>query len=171
MVLHTLLLAHVSSIAGVTHWKLEDNSIMPLEASHSPGSGKIGDVFAVNLADSDPEFAILIRHTTKMNSGVGVGNRKPRPIVTATVDGHKGGGGTRSHCPVLTVDLSSDGELIFKNSYIYIYISSGVTSSVKERRKGLCSRESVSVCAGGDCREGGQRRPRNPDGSGPMYVE
>lgn len=100
VLLHILLLAHVSSIAGVTHWKLEDDSITP---------GKAEDVLAVNLADSDPEFAILVRHTTKMSGVSGGGNRKPRPIITATVDGQKGGGGTRSHCPVLTVDLSSDG--------------------------------------------------------------
>ncbi len=44
-----------------------------------------------------------------------------------------------------------------------------MTSSVKERRKGACQREGMGV-ASGDCREGTHRGPRNPDGSGPMYV-
>ena len=45
----------------------------------------------------------------------------------------------------------------------------GVTSSVKERRKGACQRESVR-CGAGNCKDGEHKRPRNPDGSGPMYV-
>ena len=49
-------------------------------------------------------------------------------------------------------------------------LNTGVTSSVKERCKGRCQ-NGVGGCGGGDvCKEGRPRRPRNPDGSGPMYV-
>ena len=115
ILLHTLLLSYVSTIAGVTHWKLQDDSItpVPLDTDHTPNTpGKSADVLAVNLdlADTDPEFAILLRHTTKMRGASGGGGavRKPRPQIM-TDDGPKNGGPGKTQCSVLTVDLNSDG--------------------------------------------------------------
>ena len=111
ILLHTLLLSYVSNIAGVTHWKLQDDSITPLDTDHTPSSpGKSAEVLAVNLANTDPEFAILVRHTTKMRgvSGGGGAVRKPRPQIV-TDNSRRSGGPGKTHCPVLTVDLNSDG--------------------------------------------------------------
>lgn len=113
MLLHMFLLSWLSTIAGVTHWKLQDNSITPLDTDPTPSNqGKAGDVFAVHLAESDPEFAILIRHTTRMPvvNGGGGGTRKQRPRVETNINRQKGGGQTKANCPVLSVDLNSDGE-------------------------------------------------------------
>lgn len=73
-------------------------------------------MFAVNLADSDPEFAILLRHTTRMKSVGGIGGGyltvggRGRSKVDGSDQQKNGRGGT--HCPVLTVDLDSDGEYL-----------------------------------------------------------
>ena len=123
VLVHALLLSSVSRIAGVTHWKLQDDSITPIATDLTTGSlpGNQGpstsqsdqDVFAVNLADSDPEFAILLRHTTKMRSvgGVGGGYLTVGGRGKSKVDGSEQQKNARvgTHCPVLTVDLNSDG--------------------------------------------------------------
>lgn len=107
-----LLLSSVSRIVGVTHWKLQDDSITPIATDLPTLSGNQGlsdqDVFAVNLADSDPEFAILLRHTTKLKSSGGSGYLSVGGSKVKVEVGEQAR--SKVKCPVLTVDFNTDGQ-------------------------------------------------------------
>ena len=80
----SLLLLSSSQTAGVTHWKLIDNEIMPEqqnldtpgEAQRDEDSKQDSGIYPISqgqLSTSDPEFSMLVRYSTR-NSGGGTGS-------------------------------------------------------------------------------------------------
>jgi len=75
LLIQSVLLLSAPRTGGITHWKLTDDTIAPgslaspeVEVSDkvSRASGRSEDVFAASqVATSDPEFAILLRYSTK----------------------------------------------------------------------------------------------------------
>ncbi len=85
-----ILLLNVSTdSAGVTHWKLTDNDIMPVSPPSLETHGKAAaqnelspspvmseDLYGINhLSNTDPEFSILIRYSARTSDGSGSLNR------------------------------------------------------------------------------------------------
>lgn len=140
----SLLLLSASKTAGVTHWKLIDNEIIPeppdldtpgeLEAQSEGGPKQdSAAVYSINqVSSSDPEFSMLVRYSAR-NSGGGAGSP------------NRGGGGYG------------------------IYQRQG-TAVPDSRCSGAGNVE--GDCPGngedGGADKGKTRQPRNPDGSGPM---
>ena len=81
----TLLLSSKST--GVTHWKLQDDAIAP--ANPDLESHQQEEYYVASIQTNDPEFAVLLRHSTTR------GVSRPRG------SHHRG-----SSCPVI-VDLNS----------------------------------------------------------------
>ena len=137
----SLLLLSSSQTAGVTHWKLIDNEIMPEQQNlDTPGEAQ-GDedskqdsgIYPMSqgqLSTSDPEFSMLVRYSTR-NSGGGTGSL------------NRGAGGygiyQRQGAPVPDSQCSSGD-----------------------------SEAGLSQCPGVTEDGGKIRQPQNPDGSGPM---
>lgn len=173
--LQSVLIFTVSRTAGVTHWKLQDNAITPAATDLSCPTAQQDDLFAMSLPTTDPEFAVLLRHATKVPSGNGAtGNR-----------GTLRSSSNRAACPVASISLDSGaapGDRQSCSSGSGVGKSSGFPSeSVGSCGKqcgcrgndgdtdGSCGR---SVGAGGGTVGGDSgstgKQPRNPDGSGPM---
>ena len=172
--LQSVLISTVSRTAGVTHWKLQDNAITP--AASGPAAQQ-DDLFAMSLPTTDPEFAVLLRHATKVpSSSSAMGNR-----------GTLRSGSNLRACPVVSVSLDSDavpGDRQSCSSGSGMGKSSGFPSETM----GSCGRQcgcrsnnggtdgscgpSVGAGAGGGAVGGDSsntgKQPRNPDGSGPM---
>ena len=55
-----------TKIVGVTHWKLQENSIVPASAASSnpSGDGEADDLFWSSVSGEDPEFSVLMKRTT-----------------------------------------------------------------------------------------------------------
>jgi hypothetical protein len=137
----SLVLLSASQTAGVTHWKLIDNEIMPEpqnldtpgESQVDVGSKQDSSVYPMEqLSTTDPEFSMLVRYSAR-NSGGGVGSP------------NRGGGGygiyQRQGTPV-------------PESHCSTLDSNGGTSKCL----GLGNSEDRAKT----------RQPRNPDGSGLM---
>lgn len=174
----SILVFSISQTAGVTHWKLQDNAITPAATDLSAsGPAQQDDLFAMSLPSTDPEFAVLLRHATKVRSPV-VGNRGKGP-------GRPGGRGAA--CPVVGVSLD-DGP---GESRQHCAGGGGRKSTASSDTAGSCGRQcscrgdrsnggatdgcARSVNGGGSSSGGtetgtGVKQPRNPDGSGLMYV-
>ena len=66
-----------TKIVGVTHWKLQENIIVPASAaSSSPstgdGAGEAADeLFWSSVSGEDPEFSVLMKRTTGADSTAG----------------------------------------------------------------------------------------------------
>ena len=62
-----------TKIVGVTHWKLQENTIVPASAaSSSPSSdGEPDELFWSSVSGEDPEFSVLVKRTTGAGSGSG----------------------------------------------------------------------------------------------------
>ena len=145
------LLLNVSRTAGVTHWKLIDNEIMPepgLDSTEGqetdtavPKQDMLYDIS--QFSSSDPEFAMLIRYSSRGSGGAGSPNR---------------GGGVfgsfQRQGPAHSNSCSSSGE---------------------KEGEGEGDFGDISQCPPPGENVGGQRKvettsrqPRNPDGSGIM---
>ena len=163
-----VLVFSVSQTTGVTHWKLQDNAITPAATDLSEAS--TDDLFAMSLASSDPEFAVLLRHATKAspNPAGSTGNRgtsprsgSPRacPVVSISLDSTQSAGGSGKRDKATGVSSDAAG-------------SCGRQSQCGCRSNGGDVRSSDGVVggAGGGDTGGGahMKQPRNPDGSGPM---
>ena len=68
---------------GVTHWKLQDNAIVsPARAELSGAGGQQDDYAIPNLQLKDPEFAVLLRHSSAGKNGHGLrSSRSSCPVV------------------------------------------------------------------------------------------
>lgn len=173
--LRSVLIFTVSQTAGVTHWKLQDNAITPAATDLSGPTAQQDDVFAMSLPTTDPEFAVLLRHATKVPSGSSaMGNR-----------GTLRSGSSRA-CPVVSVSLDS-GAVPGDRQSCSSSSGAGKSSGFPSEMMGSCGRQCScrsndggtdgscgrSVGAGGGGAVGGDsgntgKQPRNPDGSGPM---
>lgn len=142
-----LLVLNALQTAGVTHWKLIENDIMPEPSSLDPPKktqsetgSKRDTLYPINqFSSSDPELAMLIRYSSRSSSGSGSPNR-----------GATGFGSFRRQGSGHVNSCYSDGE----------------------GRDG----EGTSMCPGGvtvsgeqrNTEGGGSKQPRKPDGSGTM---
>lgn len=149
-VVRVALLLNVSRTAGVTHWKLIDNDIMPEPATSGEGGESEAalpkqqdSVYDVSqFASTDPEFAMLIRYSARSSAG----------SASSANRGGAGFGSFRRQAPA--------------------HPSNSCASREEEKEGG----EAVegSKCPGGSVGgqqrklDGGHRQPRNPDGSGVM---
>ena len=134
---------------GVTHWKLEENSIVPASAGSEPGTGDDSEFVWSRISGEDPEFAVLMKRTTAGSS------HGPSGLGTSAGGAGSGTGvpggrssGSRSACPRGHQHRGSCSP------------GSGVSSESHQ-----------PVLSAGQCPE--KRKvaaPRNPDGSGPMLV-
>jgi len=68
-----ILLLSVKS-TGVTHWKLQDGAIAP--ANTEMATTQQGDYFATEIQMTDPEFAVLLRHSTTRGMSPSRGSRR-----------------------------------------------------------------------------------------------
>ena len=173
----SLLFFSVPRTAGVTHWKLQDNAITPAATDLSAGGqAQQDDLFAMSLSSTDPEFAVLLRHATKVPA-TGAGNRgtmrsgspSPRacPVVSITMDGEEvesrqgcGTGGAKKSTVSSDTSAGSCGR------------QCGCQGNVNSG-SGSCGGRSggghVTVETSGETRGTvTTKQPRNPDGSGPM---
>ena len=186
----SLLVFSVSSTAGVTHWKLQDNVITPAATDlGAGGQSQHEDLFAMSLSTTDPEFAVLLRHATKVPaSGVGAGNRgtgkSPRacPVVSITMEGEEMEG-NRQRCTTggvnkKAMDPSSDTTVGSKSCGRQCGGGCRGNGNSGSSVDGSCgtSGRSGSGHVARESSTGGARetvgtvtkQPRNPDGSGPM---
>ena len=83
-----LLLLCYTRTTGVTHWKLEDNAIIPASTELASTQQPQEDLYAASVGLNDPEFAVLLRHSTK--------------VPGCKLAAHRGSGS----CPVV-VDINS----------------------------------------------------------------
>lgn len=131
---------------GVTHWKLEENSIVPASAGSEPGASDDSEFVWSRISGEDPEFAVVMKRTTAGSS------HGPSGLGTSAGGAGSGtgmqGGRGRSACPRGHQHRGS--------------CSPGA---------GAGSESHQPVLSAGQCPE--KRKvagPRNPDGSGPMLV-
>lgn len=78
LLVQLLALLNAPKSAGVTHWKLSDNEIVPEPSSSDTQSEesqhKADNLYTVSqFASSDPEFAMLVRYSARGSSGGGGG--------------------------------------------------------------------------------------------------
>ena len=180
----SILVFSVSRTAGVTHWKLQDNAITPAATDLSEASTE--DLFAMSLASTDPEFAVLLRHATKDPPG-SMGNRgqlrrgSPRacPVVSISMDGSAHAtGGCKQEC---TGSSSRDDKSTMMSSDASGSCGRPSQCGCRGNGAGTCNDKTcgngdgalVGGAGGGDTGGGGgtpvvAKQPRNPDGSGPM---
>ena len=175
--LQSVLIFTVSRTAGVTHWKLQDNAITPAATDLSGPTAQQDDLFAMSLPTTDPEFAVLLRHATKLPSGSSaMGNR-----------GTLRSSSNRA-CPVVSVSLGDSGALLGDKQSCSSGSGVGKSSGFPSETMGSCGRQcgcrsndggidgscgqSVGAGGGGGAVGGDSgntgKQPRNPDGSGPM---
>lgn len=149
-------LLNISQTAGVTHWKLIDNSIIPEPSLDSQGkeatSKHSNNIYPMSqLSSSDPEFAMLVRYSARGSSGGGG--------ITGSANRGSGGFGTFRR-------QDQGGS----------HLNSCSSSSVSGEGVAMEEGEGPARCHGSGAGVGGQRKseggvvkqPRNPDGSGPM---
>lgn len=62
-----------TKIVGVTHWKLQENSIVPASAASSDPSGdsEADELFWSSVSGEDPEFSVLMKQTTGAGGPLG----------------------------------------------------------------------------------------------------
>ena len=173
--LQSVLIFTVSRTAGVTHWKLQDNAITPAATDLSGSAAQQDDLFAMSLPTTDPEFAVLLRHATKVPSGSATGNR-------GTVRS-----GSNRACPVVSITLDSGDVPQGGERGCSTGGGVGKSTGVSPETVGSCGRQQRgcrsgsgsggmderSVNSGGGVAGGDEsgttvKQPRNPDGSGPM---
>ena len=135
---------------GVTHWKLQENSIVPASAATSATSDREADeYFWSSVSGDDPEFSVLMKRTTGAgsNSHSGLGTIAGGPVTS----------GTRA-CGRKTCPRGQHPQKA--NSY-----PSKMDHSLSEAHS--------PVDSSGKCPDKAAAKsptPRNPDGSGPMSV-
>ena len=136
-------------IVGVTHWKLQENSIVPASAAPPSSVGESeakDDLLWSRVSGEDPEFSVLVKRTSGSVHGAGGG--LGAIAGGAAVPGARNCGGQKS-CSMRRASLG------------------------KESTVGSCSRGEAGSGSGslssstGKC-ERKTSAPRNPDGSGPM---
>ena len=148
LLVHLLLLEVVifTRTVGVTHWKLQENSIVPASAASShpvtDGGGEAADeIFWSSVSGEDPEFSVLMKRTTNAGSqGGGLGTIA-------------GGAGNRNYGR----KSNSRGHYQHKSDSCLSESSSESRPSVDS--SGMCPEKPAA-----------KSPPRNPDGSGPMLV-
>ena len=149
--LHLLLQVLVwTRIVGVTHWKLQENSIVPASAAPplstseaATAAGEADDLLWSSVSGEDPEFSVLMKRSTgsggHSHGGVGLG---------AIAGGAVAQGGRaygQKSCPQQRrMSLNKAGECVSKSDSSQEKCSDKTTSSSKSPS------------------------PRNPNGSGPM---
>ena len=74
LVVQLLALLNAPKTAGVTHWKLSENEIVPapssMEAQSEESQHKADNLYTVSqFSSSDPEFAMLVRYSARGSSG------------------------------------------------------------------------------------------------------
>ena len=148
LLIHLLFLLEVvvfTRTVGVTHWKLQENNIVPASAasSHSvtDGGEAADEFFWSSVSGEDPEFSVLMKRTTNAGSqGGGLGTIA-------------GGAGNRNYGR----KSNPRGQ--------HTHQTDGCSSESSSE-----SRHPTD--ASGTCPEkpAAKSPPRNPDGSGPMLV-
>ena len=154
-----LLLLAISQTAGVTHWKLTDNDIIPdpsnLDSEEKSQSETSSDLHPLkHLSTPDPELELLVRYSARNSGGLSLGSLNR---------GAGGRGVSRRH-------MTSSGSCYSSGS------ADGGGEGGRGRggeREGVELGESEGsgngLCHQEQDRERGEpRQPRNPDGSGPM---
>ena len=68
-----------TKIVGVTHWKLQENSIVPASAASSDPSddSEADELFWSSVSGEDPEFSVLMKQTTGAGGPLGTGAGGP----------------------------------------------------------------------------------------------
>ena len=168
----SILVFSVSQTAGVTHWKLEDNAITPAATDLSAGGAAQDDLFAMSLPSTDPEFAVLLRHATKLPSSTGNrgtlrGGNRGCPVVSISMDGSPANSG-RPGCPAsgsakTTVASSDTSASTGKQQCGCRGNSAGAGGTVDV---GCASGESRGVGRGRGESAAPVKKPRDPDGDG-----
>ena len=146
---------------GVTHWKLQENSIVPASAASerlgraaASASDDSDEVFWSSISGEDPEFAVLVKRTTGGGGGAGapsagLGTSAGGATMTSGAAGARGCA-SRKSCP--------RDQGTHKNNNC-------------PQRAGAASDSNPPVVSVGQCSEKPKSpTPRNPDGSGPMLV-
>lgn len=146
LLVHLLLLEVLvlTKTAGVTHWKLQENNIVPASAatSHSSSDSESDEFFWSSVSGEDPEFSVVMKRTTGSHGGLGT-------IAGGSVtSGTKNCG--RKPC--------SRGHLPQKAN----------TCPSKLSEDSHTPAISAGKCP--DITAAKSPTPRNPDGSGPMLV-
>ena len=147
LLVHLLLLEILvfTRTVGVTHWKLQENTIVPASAAaphpSSTTEGEADEFLWSSVSGEDPEFSVLMKRTTGSNSHGGLG----------TVAGGAGSSGTRN----CRRNSCSRGQ----------HQASSCSSKAGDSDSGpsglgKCSEKPAAK----------PHTPRNPDGSGPMSV-
>ena len=148
--LHLLLLQVLvwTRIVGVTHWKLQENSIVPASAappSDSDTAATTDDLLWSSISGEDPEFSVLMKRTTgsggHSHGGGGLG-----AVAGGAVSQGARNCGHKSCPPLRRMSLNKAGDCSSK-------------SGGSDESQGRCSSDKTPSS---------KSSPRNPNGSGPM---
>lgn len=75
LLVHLLILEVLvlTKTAGVTHWKLQENNIVPASAatSYSPSDSESDELFWSSVSGEDPEFSVVMKRTTGVSDSHG----------------------------------------------------------------------------------------------------
>lgn len=145
LLVHLLLLEVLvlTKSAGVTHWKLQENSIVPASAatSHPSSDSDSDEFFWSSVSGEDPEFSVVMKRTT--NSG----------------------GGSNSHGGLGTIAggaVTSGTKNCGRKS---------CSRGHQPHKANSCSSKSGETLSDAhDNTAANSPPPRSPDGSGPMSV-
>lgn len=146
LVLEVLVL---TKSAGVTHWKLQENSIVPASAASSTDS-ESDEFFWSRVSGKDPEFSVVMKRTTS------------------------GGGGSNSHGGLGTIAggaVTSGTKNCGRKSCSRGHQPHKPNSCSSKSREALSDSNSPAIS--GNCPDNTAAKsstPRSPDGSGPMSV-
>lgn len=153
-----ILLLNTSQSAGVTHWKLIDNEIMPESTNlDTPGDmqkegGSLTESNVYTISQNDPEFSTLVRYSARQPGGGGVASP------------NRGGGSygifNRQGSPHILSDSPCHG------GSPKCAEDSSKAKEGEERDGGTRGEHKVETVV--SLPPPPPRQPRNPDGSGPM---
>lgn len=177
-----LFLLGVSRTAGVTHWKLIDDAIIPEPlkdqqdlpheeetAAKSEGSNWYTHSSHVPGA-SDPEFALIIRYSARTSGGGVDGSSNNMGSANRGTGVHPGGfTTTRRHASSVSTGLCRSGGDV-KKVEISATFGRGASATLANnggRINNQCQQQHHQGSGGGG-EMGGVRKPRKPDGSGMM---
>ena len=148
LLVHLLLLEVFvfTRTVGVTHWKLQENYIVPASAatSHAATDDESDEFFWSSVSGEDPEFSVVMKRTTGgPNSRSGLGTIAGG----AMTSGARNCG--RKSCPRDHQPNRAESRDAHKDSHPPVITP------------GTCPEKSAAKSP----------TPRSPDGSGPMSVE
>ena len=125
---------------GITHWKLTDDTIAPgsmapeVDVSDkvpiSRAGGRSEDVFAAQLASSDPEFAILLRYSSK-SSRKGISSNR--------------GGGSHGTFRRVSEDMEADYCESGSDESVAVDLSSDTRSYLNEHCQATAERKETTL--------------------------